>query len=144
MDITTLQSLRDRVANAPGPDRHADTLIAHGIDGWTIKKIGGKPHFSHPEEVPVARDGKPSNYPSYTSSIDAALALVERVLPGWEDFTGFNPDHYFNGKRGCAYCVLSLDDKKYSVVAHTRPLAIILATLDALIAQAKEKTDDQA
>lgn len=74
----------------------------------------------------------------YTSSIDAALAWVERLLPGWEDFTGFNPEHYFDGKQGCAYCVLSFDDKRYSAVARTRPLAVILTGLDALIAQAKE------
>jgi hypothetical protein len=139
MDLEQLQTLRNRVAQATGPDRHADTLIAHSIDGWTIKKIGGKPHFSHPEEVPIARDGKPSNYPSYTSSIDAALAWVERALPGaitihaqqWKHPTAERPEswtwelsNYPNGRTSPVY-------------ASTPALAIILAGLDALIAKEK-------
>lgn len=131
-DLTTLQSLRDRVAQATGPDRHADTLIAHQTDGWTIKKIGGKPHFSHPEEIPVARDGKPSNYPSYTSSIDAALGWVERVLPDdfvrIEQLTRSRWQVRLEGSEGVSWAN-----------APTPALAIILAGLDALIE--KEKTD---
>ena len=140
-NLTALQSLRDRVAKATGPDRHADTLIAHGTDGWTIKKIGGKPHFSHPEEVPVARDGRPSNYPSYTSSIDAALAWVERVLPGWR----VDCKRLSAGWPGpSAVNLISDDDEPMYITAHapTSALAIILAGLDALIE--KEKSDGTA
>jgi hypothetical protein len=137
MDLEQLKSLRDRVANATGPDRHADTLIAHQTDGWTIKKIGGKPHFSHPEEVPVARDGRPSNYPSYTASIDSALAWVERVLPelhlyGISIVAG-------NPVSGDWYLYHQGHELRGFISGQTLPLALILAGLDALIA--KEKTD---
>jgi hypothetical protein len=123
-DLTTLKSIRDRVAQATGPDSYVDTCI-------------------HTLCIEMRLDAyeMDQHYP-FTSSIDAALALAERLLPGWEDFTGFNPDHYFNGRRGCAYCCLSIGPEKVAVAAATRGLAIILATLDALIA--KEKTDDQA
>lgn len=64
LTMADLVSLRDRVKAATGPDRDLDWAIwfetakepaDHGVDGW----------------------------PHYTASIDAALALVENLLPDW-------------------------------------------------------------
>jgi hypothetical protein len=79
--------------------------------------------------------------PSYTASIDAALALVERLLPGWAFNVCFRDDGDTTG-----------DDGGWSVefrrpyewlpfsTATTAPLAILKALVAALIAQ--EKNDE--
>jgi hypothetical protein len=131
-DLSTLQSLRDRVAQATGPDREIDAAIcvAFGIEGKS-RTVNRRGHFVN---------GKPVflrvviEYPKLTSSIDAALAWMERVLPdteGWVDFRlGFGG--------GAAECRIATNDPVFAV-APTPALAILLAGLDALIA--KEKTD---
>lgn len=70
-----------RLEAAEGPDRAADREIGLRLDGWyeTV--------YSHGECLMVNGDRYPdhpeSEYPSFTESLDAALALAERVLPGW-------------------------------------------------------------
>ena len=66
-----------RVEAAAGPDRELDSSIAL-LCGWTHE-------VNHAEDYECWRnpDGKACYLPRYTASIDAALALVERVLPGW-------------------------------------------------------------
>lgn len=65
-----------------------------------------------------------------------ALALVERLLPGWEEFTGYSPSH--DGGNGCAYCTLESDaTTRFGAVAPTRASAIVRTLLAALIAQAE-------
>lgn len=68
-----------------------------------------------------------------TASLDAALALVERVLPGWlvsvNDLPPLNP-------AGSAVACLRADAKADDVLGYgnTRPLALLTAMLKALIA----------
>lgn len=68
-----LRELRERVHAAKGPDRELDVLIAQELV----------------PDVLVLRQRKddsgadPYTYWKYTGSIDAAVALVERLLPGW-------------------------------------------------------------
>jgi hypothetical protein len=127
MELEQLQSLRDRVALATGestdfPD-DLNYAIAEATDPAWVSPTGERP----------SRIYRP---PTYNSSIDAALAWVERV--------------------GCY--MISLEWDRLGVMAHvghrdealnswkgnapTPALAIILAGLDALIAQ--EKTDGTA
>jgi hypothetical protein len=82
--MTTLHELAAMLGAATGPSRELDARLwwafadhsedDHGLDGeplWVMAKLWG---------------GSPSSWtwiPQVTSSIDAALALVERLLPGW-------------------------------------------------------------
>jgi len=87
-DLTTLRDLKQRVENATGPDEALDAAICvalqYGSDeyknatnfrvdphdiSWFLFEAGGE-----------ERCGQP---PAITASIDASLAFVERVLPGW-------------------------------------------------------------
>lgn len=88
----------DRLGNAQGRDRELDAAIAVAVDGF--------------HEFPPAWEGGPLNYayyeadgtmmlpgnggdqlvPKYTASIDAALALVERLLPGFDWILGRTND----------------------------------------------------
>jgi hypothetical protein len=118
--LATLQSLRDRVANATGPDREINVAIA---DAFT--PISDRKYWGYGGAEP----------PNFTSSIDAALAWVERALPDdfvrIEQLTRSRWQVRLEGSEGVSWAN-----------APTPALAIILAGLDALIA--KEKTDGTA
>lgn len=62
-DKAQLESLLERVRAATGPDRELDYAVSRFADGE------------------LARHS--SLHLPYTASIDASLALVERLLPGW-------------------------------------------------------------
>jgi hypothetical protein len=65
-DKEGLASLLERVREATGPDRDIDQAIREAIDGKMM------------ERQLLWRETFP-----YSASIDASLALVERLLPGW-------------------------------------------------------------
>jgi hypothetical protein len=62
LDKDGLASLLERLREAKGPDREID------------RELQGEPHGTT----------RWSFIPEYTASIDASLALVERLLPGWK------------------------------------------------------------
>lgn len=85
------EELRKRVEAATGPDREIDLLIGLTIDGWQIGDLidgrfapilGGTLVRDSSGNINVAAPG--GMYPAPTESIDEALALVERMLPGAE------------------------------------------------------------
>lgn len=120
-----LVDLRERLERATGPDRELDLALAQALDPGVIHS-----RFYRDSNAVV-----PYTKRHYTASIDAALALVERVLPGWEWFAGYNADHC---EHGCGYALLtSPNGDKVSKVGRTAPLAIIIATVSALIALAE-------
>lgn len=83
---------------------------------------------------PTPRDEWKAN--PYTSSIDAALALVERVLPGWSVDLHWAAD-------GCAACVkgpLSGDGDFWSSGRVPGARAIIAALLRALASTPQGET----
>lgn len=72
---TDLAELRRRVSEATGADRALDNLIGFHLDGQPFcVRAGFDP------SAPEVGDGPLP--PNYTASIDAALALVERKIPG--------------------------------------------------------------
>lgn len=146
-ELQELQSLLERVEKAAGPDREIDAAAFQGFD----------PDF--PEGALQMHAGfiDPANFatgpytsvkaPRYTASIDAALALVERVLPGslWH----VNRPAEWKGKtkkrRGVlvpafeGYISLgtigNADYVSGSAMGHNPALAILAALLKAMIAQ---------
>lgn len=97
-----LSELLERVEKASGPDRELDAELCLALGdfpqiqvswtggpfrsdldgGWRLRPQS-KGYVEHPLWIdswgrPIGAQAKP-----YTASVDAALALVERVLPGW-------------------------------------------------------------
>jgi hypothetical protein len=129
--MTTLKELAAMLDAAAGPAREIDNKIATVLDGWSASDVVGFYDLMHTH--------KP--LPKYTSSIDAALALVERLLPGWAfnvcfraagDTTGDDAGWSVELRRPYEWLPFS--------TAPTAPLAILKALVAAMIAQ--EKTDD--
>jgi len=82
-DGTTLKALRERVAKAAGPDREIDALICQALLPDLSGANYGRPGLVVDMAAPsVLGGGQIAEAPPLTASIDAALGLVERVLPG--------------------------------------------------------------
>lgn len=126
MNTEQLQSLLDRVREAEGADRAIDaSLFVLGepsyastgpMPGWIKEQEAGRDDFKV--------------IPRVTASIDAALALTERVLPGW---------CYKLVQESGTYTFVVRDAPELAKVAAsavaskpTAPLAILCAVLTAL------------
>jgi hypothetical protein len=93
--MSDLAELLARVEAATGPDRELDAQIVCAANGWTFER------FSTPTDRPrmtgcfiyVRSNGvrvwsQAEDNACVTASLDRALALVERVRPGWwREFT---------------------------------------------------------
>ena len=118
-----LQALLERVEKAEGPDRELDDAI----DKWKLDTL-------------LTRDTSARFAlicPPYTASIDAAVALVEKMLPGWKWCVQreIHPDNWF-----FAYVFIVNEGTSFADhrgMAHGPALALIAALLRALIAQEK-------
>lgn len=81
-----LGGLLERVRMAKGADRGLDCLIAVALDGFFIDgEKYGEPAYCYIRDGEQHRPGQSGDMlvRAYTSSLDAAVALVERVRPGW-------------------------------------------------------------
>ena len=116
----SLQGLIERVRAATGPDRELEIAIGTTIGGWTYQ-----PHVPHCFKWNDGQRDRPNGPPSYTASIDAALSLVERVLPEHDWILG-----HTNGGL-TIHCQLGPDADKMAF-GETPALAILLALLSAL------------
>lgn len=72
-----LGRLLARVNVATGPDSELDQDIA-------MQVVGMKPTIRIGHEILGNEREVPGHVPRYTASLDAALALVNRVLPRWQ------------------------------------------------------------
>lgn len=109
----TLPELLARVEAATGPDPQLDGALDVALNG-----------------------GDGEMYPArVTSSLDAAVALVERVLPGWRIQLFEDDDGWLcRVKKTSPYGLVAGDD----LPRHkTAALALVAITLRALIAQAE-------
>jgi len=146
----TKADLLQRVEAASRPDRILDAMIAADLAGLCLH---GSWHTEGPDgdRGHVCDDcgadswgnlGKQGQrltdpLPTFTASIDAALALVERLLPGaWcvmakGRLTAAEPLY------GCEL-LFNHDEQLGIASGHTQALAIVAATLRALIAKEAE------
>ncbi len=122
---------------ASKPDRELDGLIAIW-EGWTFEKMKGdaKPYWRQPR-VSEYFWREHSGPPAYTASIDAAVALCERVLPE-ANCVGFDK----TPKETTAYVsrnYCAAGDKPWLIEADgkTPALALCAAILRAKIAEAE-------
>jgi bacterioferritin-associated ferredoxin len=139
-DLNALRSLADELEKVSGPDRSLDFTIAEAVGECPHSCVNGvmsegvyatcstcgKSFSSRAEWASLRTQPK-----RFTASIDAALALVERLLPSkCRDIS----DHC-----GVASCALYWDgeaeeDKEW-FAACSVPLAILRALVAALVAK---------
>lgn len=92
----TFPLLIERLEKATEGSRELDRRLAT-MAGWTVtERIGGNRHFQPPTGW-VGSNGPMCGPPEFTTSLDAAIALSERVLPGWTWFmaSGSAPEPYY-------------------------------------------------
>lgn len=76
--VTNLPSLLDRVKAPSGPDRELD----HLVHGTLVESVGQKAYNLNDDGTRGSFIGADRTAPEYTTSLDAVIALTERVLPG--------------------------------------------------------------
>ena len=139
--MTALSDLRARLEAAAGPSREMDVRL-----DWTLKGLS----FTDDEVVENARPRQATDNASvpmgcaadgwiehYTASLDAALALVEKKLPG----SGWDIDYF--SKSSPPEARVYFEPRLYPRGRHrmatgeTPALAILIALVSALEAQLK-------
>ncbi len=142
-DAETLKGLLERVQAAAGPDRELDFDLARWR-GWTEHDDKDDPVFTGKVSTWWAEPGcewsTTSVPPCVTGSVDAALALVEQVLPGWD----LELETIALGKLGKGYATLrgpNFSDADMSQYVQTDglPKPAPLAILDALLQASRIK-----
>ncbi len=125
-DRDVLKGLLEGVRAAAGPDRKLDVAI------WrTFIDLDARP-----DRAPLPWDYR------FTASIDAAIALMERVLPGWDI-------HFYPEGEGRLGYVAEMTWPPNALVGEanyfgidgrglTRPLAIVAAVLEAKLTLSRQ------
>lgn len=124
-------TLLSRVKAATGGDRELGREVLLSL-GWTRTCVGHfygpLYHWDAPPGLYVPHlHGKDDALPDITSSIDAARALLERVLPGCGWAVGRSPSG-----TGWARCFRPLGREVYSESSAGPSLALIAALLEAI------------
>lgn len=153
-DLSTLTALRDRVAAATGPDRELDAEIDAALFGGRASHTftEGTPAanlrrsydlgtvFDHSD--PLTNGGhvlskQTRHSTKITASIDAALALVERELPGWKPKVAQEDENLWRVHlgHGSFHPTRRPDGGSSHAAGPTAALSILLALLAAKIAR---------
>ena len=150
--MTDLHTLRDMMDEATGPSRVIDDAIMALVyvrDDRSIGTMeddgsGWKPCTDKVWVDPVTDRWVSTAAHAYTSSIDAALALVGRLLPGWWVVTVGEvrmPTRFVSDRPDPMAWVCRLqrhdDGLEQMATAPTAPLAIIKAMVAATTLQAE-------
>lgn len=127
--MTSLPDLLARVEGATGADREIDSLL------WY--KLIFDPELAKPGYGWMKTPGIGHSAPAFTASLDQALALCSRVLPGWHVQVETHPPCKPNplGLADATVWESDLDRPYYMASLPTAPLSLLAAMLDALIAQ---------
>jgi hypothetical protein len=152
--MADLNELLERVEKAMGPDRELDGEIAAALrDGdklpdWAKNWAGEWRPTIQGSVVLMQNSGEPGPHFSsskYTASIDAALALVERKLPGWHWSVSnpfISPPTYHacvaNPEDNGAIEPWNIEHETHEGAGANGPLAILVALLAALIGKGRK------
>lgn len=155
MTFVQLKDLERRLAEAKGPDRELDGRLAvlggevvmrgDEVDGFAFFRAPVKPGdwaflsgCKKGEAAAFASLGECLSTKSYTASLDAAVSLTGRVLPGW--FWRVGHSTLYAGWAHLNRTHLDNCDRKdeASAEAATPTLALCLACVRALIAQGEK------
>lgn len=130
--IEQLRELAERLGKSTGPDLEVDRIIAVALDGY-CNLCGLGDHDGVYQKI--TPNGIMVGVRGYTASIDAALELVERLLPG-RDMALYLAN--CGGHRWCCQIERCPEhDPQYEGNALTHAIAILRALVAALIAQAE-------
>lgn len=141
----SLEDLLKRVAESSRSDRELDGLLygmaRHLTPRDTFITIDNF-QFVHPDDDAKSYYVHVCAVPAYTSSLDAALALVEEKLPGWTWEVGISPACAHLGEADRFVAHLRTPRGELIGGAHgfmesgiSAPLAVLAALLRALISQ---------
>lgn len=145
-----LEQLLERVKAANGPDRELSRDIYEAVTGECVHRKYSRQCVGEDDDYELVCDdchtetwGESSKWAKLTTSMDAALSLVERVLPErWlESLRELRTPIIYRGDEhpplGAYECSLQLRTGGWLCTgrAATPPLAILAALLTALIAQ---------
>lgn len=129
-----LTALLERVRNATGPDRRLNIYL-HVL----LNNDGRLGDYASVDEYANSAIQLGWNTPAYTASVDAALALVERVLPGCGLAIDREPPAKGGAAAGAAVNGWIGEDgpdgrawEHFDATGPTFPLAILTALLLAL------------
>lgn len=128
----TRAELIEALKSAKGPDRELDAEIwLHFTPGTTRKKWS----YAHAAsgktcEVDETRDEtrRLIVVPSFTASLDAAISLVERVRPGVNRRSGFDPDMGY-------WANLKIGSRQHVHSGATESISLLIALLESLEAE---------
>ena len=136
-----LEGLLERVNAAKGPDREIDARIWCHFEGkrfkeaWTGYRETTQVYYTEPPGRKLCVS-QPDAIAPVSSSVDAALGLVERMLPGCDWFIEMSRDY-----RQPYRVLVARDDYCSEAADHlTAPLCILAALLTALIEQRKAES----
>jgi hypothetical protein len=149
LQMTNLNDLIERLEKAEAGSRELDADIFRSL-GYKVKMLGHKGPLAG-RFLAYPPDGPDRCEPArlaVTSSLDAAIALVERVLPGWsiELISSHNPKSWVSfvappARRDPEHSISDAwragISKLRATRAPTAPIALCIALLKAL--QAKEE-----
>lgn len=119
--------LIERLEKLEGPDQDVDAEIAVRVLGFIktnrmAKWPGEQPIWEFTDPVRNTTGSWSAMVRGYTASLDAAVALVERVLPGWKWRVSANQGEVFQRDPECGQDAF-----------HATPaIALLIATLKAL------------
>lgn len=126
-----LSELLARVEAAEGSDRYADCWLACALDGFfPVPKQWPERDRGMTWRVDLFRyeDGGDQMVRKYTGSLDQALALCERVLPGWlRDVRELPSGNWI------AFVSTYEPARLFDATCRSPPLALLSAMLKALL-----------
>lgn len=123
-----LVDLLARVEGASAPDREIDGLLDCLSDPLIAQCW---PHWT--------REQREGLTPHYTASIDAALGLVERVLPGWAPALRQDARPAFGTLWHAMMVSRENPRTQHATWGFTAPLAILAALLKAKLAEGEAR-----
>ncbi len=153
--MSKLEELIAELEKATGPDRELDARIAatlepHRFDAPGFTPIRPIPNFwLDKSEGAIRFEGgglmDTRFFPAVTASVDAAVALVNRVLPGWHWTISNNNRRFTDQEWKGPWASISSDEFNNDVPGHeddyfdafvaTPALSILTAVLRAKLAQ---------
>lgn len=136
--MTGLSSLISRVEKATGPNYAIEVDIFKFFNPDYrdyVEGRGGLVHKNDGEDQRVLSNVRP---PNVTASIDVAVALAERVLPGWHADVDMLSPPPMSDAFGIRLFNQNGDWRNIEAEAPTVQLALVLATLRALQSKGPE------
>lgn len=135
----SLSALLERVEAATGPDHEVNGRLYCLANGYTYR--GSCPEMGPPPTgqsyvayyTPANGEQTPRYCPAYTASVDAALALIGRVLPGHASAVGTMAFEVARKPWGCIWTPTGAVLKQAE--AATPALALCAALLAAMIGE---------